>query len=113
MTFTTTKYESDKALVHPIRIKTSRLAASGTPPEGAQTSDIIVKISKGNNEFGIRPRGVRCFRLIGTAPNQFKKYTFVPVLTLDSFASATYSVGAQLTIDGVEWTVGGKRPEDY
>lgn len=113
MAFTTTKYESDDGIIHPIRIATDRVAAAGTAPTGAVSSNAYAKISKTNREFGIRPRGVRLVRTLGTAPLTFKRYSFVPVLTAEAFDTDAFDPGAQVTVDGVAWTVAGRVPEDF
>lgn len=89
-----------------------RFAAAGDEPAG-DALDAYVKSSKGNREFGIRPRGVKLYRTLGTSPNTFKKYSFLPVLTAADFGSDTYAPGATVTIDSVEWTVAARRDEDY
>lgn len=107
------KYESDNETIHGILLEPSRLAKAGTPPSGEIDSPIKVKISKSNKEFGLRPRGVRLSQTLGTAPNTFKKYAFLPVLTVTAFNSSTFALGATIEIDSVNWTVVAKVPEDY
>lgn len=113
MAFTTTKYEADNGDIHPIRIDSTRIAAAGTAPTEAQTSSVFAKISKTNREFGLRPRGLRLVRTVGTAPDTFKKYTFLPILTEAAFGGTGSSVGSEITIDTVVWTVAAKVPEDF
>lgn len=113
MAFTTTKYESDDGIIHPIRIDSERVAAAGTAPTGAISSNAYAKISKTNREFGIRPRGVRLVRTLGTAPLTFKRYSFIPVLTSTAFDTDAYDPGATLTVDGVQWTIAGRVQEDF
>lgn len=110
---TRTKYEADSGDIHPIIMTADYAAAAGTAPAGAVTSDIKAKISKGNQEYGIRPRGVVLSRVIGTAPDTFTRSTFLAVLTPTAYNSATFANNAEVTIGGVAWTVTGKRPEDY
>ena len=110
---TTLKYQADSSEIHGLILDPNRAAQAGTEPTGDVSSNIKVKVSKGNKEYGIRPRGVRLARIVGTAPDTFRKYSFLPVLTATAFASATYAVGATITIDGVEWEVAAKVPEDY
>lgn len=106
------KYEcSDTTLIHPIVIDSTALAVL-TAPAGAVTSGISAQVSKGNSEHGLRPRGVNLSRLVGTAPNQFKKYKFLPVLTEAEYADTTFAIGATVTIASVAWTVDSKVPED-
>lgn len=113
MAFTNTKYESDDGVIHPIRLNSDRVAAAGTAPTGAVTSNAYAKISKSNREFGIRPRGVRLVRTLGTAPLTFKRYTFLPVLTGEAWDGAEFDPGAALTINGVQWTVAARVSEDF
>jgi len=112
MAFTTTKYESDNGLIYAIRLQDARASLAGTAPTGTVDANSTVKVSKSTREFGIRPRGVRLQRVLGTAPNTFKKTTFLPVLTPTAFAEATFDVGATITISTVAWTVLRKQEED-
>jgi len=110
---TRTKYESNDAEIYSIKLTPAFAEKAGTAPTGAVTSPIKVKVSKGNREYGIRPRGVTLARTVGTDPDTFVKTTFLPVLTLSAFSSATFALDAKITIDGTEWTVVSKRGEDY
>lgn len=110
---TRTKYESDDSEVYAILMSPDYAAKAGTAPTGAVTSPIKVKISKGNREYGLRPRGVTLARTIGTAPDTFTKTTFLPVLTQSAFSSAAFALDAKISIGSIEWTVVGKRGEDY
>lgn len=111
--FTDTKYESDSGDIHGIRLSPERAAVAGAPPAGDVSSPIKALVSKTNRSFGIRPRGVVLSRVIGTAPDTFKKYSFLPVLTPAAFVTATFAIGATITIDGTEWTIASKQSEDY
>lgn len=108
-----TKYEDEFAQIHAFKLTATYAAVAGTPPTGAVNNSILPKISKSNREYGLRPRGVRLSRTVGTAPNTFKKYTFLPILTVAGSVEAGFAIGAEITIDGVAWTVTGKVPEDY
>lgn len=110
---TRTRYESNDGEVHAIMLSPDYAAKAGAAPTGAVTSPIKVKVSKGSREYGIRPRGVTLARTIGTAPDTFTKTTFLPVLTETAFASATFALDAKISIGSTEWTVVGKRGEDY
>lgn len=110
MAFKVTKYESDAGDIHPIRINTTTESAAGTPPSGDVDNDIRVKITKTNREYGLRPRYVVVARTVGTAPNQFKRYRKIPMLTQtawDDFA-VPISLG---TVTYDELT--SKEPEDF
>lgn len=108
----TTKYEDEDGGIHPIRLDTTRTGVAGTPPSGAVDSSISAKVSKSSRSYGLRPRGVRLSRILGTAPNQFKRYTFLPVLTPTALAGAGFATGSTITIDGTAWTVAKKVAED-
>lgn len=110
---TDTKYEADSGTIHRILLTPDYAAAAGTPPTGAVNSDIRPKVSKTNGEFGIRPRGVNLSRTVGTAPDTFKKYAFLPVLAATVFVGTAFAPGATVTIGGVDWIVVTREPEDY
>ena len=110
---TDTKYEGNDAQIYKISLTPDYAAAAGTAPTGTITSNIRPKITKGDREFGVRPRGVRLVRTIGTAPDTFKKYAFLPVLTASEWASATYAPGVTVTIGTIDYTVASRINEDY
>jgi hypothetical protein len=107
-----TKYEDDDLTVHRIVLSSAYSAVAGTAPTGAVTAKGTVKVTKSSREYGVRPRGVRLSRVIGTAPDQFKKYTFLPVLTVTGFAGSGFSPGSTITIGSTAWTVAKKIGED-
>lgn len=107
-----TKYEADDGDIKPIRLDAQTIAVAGAPPAGATTDNDYVKVSKGNREFGMRPRGVRLSRNVGTAELPNMRYKFLPVLTQTAFNSGGYAVGQQLGIGGVDWEIIAKVPED-
>ena len=108
-----TKYESDQGTIHRFLLTPNYAAAAGTPPTGAVDSDIRPKVSKANNEFGIRPRGVRLSRIIGTAPDTCRKYAFLSVLTAIEWNSTAFNPGASVTIGTDTYTIVVRVPEDY
>lgn len=110
---TFTKYEADSGLIHRIGLFPDRAAAAGAAPQGSISSDIKVKISKSKGEYGIRPRGVSISRIVGTAPDQFRRTSFLPVLTEASFDSDVFAPGATIAIDGTNWTVSARVAEDF
>ena len=113
MAFTNTRYEADNGDIHPIRIDSTRVAAAGAAPTGAITSSVKVKISKTGREYGIRPRGLRLTRTLGTAPDTFKRSTFLPILSEAVFNAQATGDDQTKEIGGVTWTVAGKVPEDF
>lgn len=110
---TTTKYEADSGLIHALILDPARFAQAGAPPTANIDSNIKAKVSKSNREFGIRPRGVRLARIVGVAPDTFRKYAFLPVLTPTAYNGTGFTVGSTVTIDGTAWEVVAKVPEDY
>lgn len=109
----TVKYEGDDSQVYNLKLTTDYAAAAGTEPVGGVTSDIKPKISKTNREHGIRPRAVRLVRTVGTAPDTFKKYAFLPVLTSVEWNSGAFSPGAAINIGTTAYTVSSRIAEDY
>ena len=107
------KYEDDNGTIYSLRMSPDFAAQAGTEPTGGVSTDVKPKISKTNREHGIRPRGVRLGRTIGTAPDTFTRYTFLPVLTQTEFNSAAYAIGATITIGTTAWEVVSKQGEDF
>ena len=106
-------YESNSGEKHPIRLSPDYFAAAGAPPAEPATSDINVKVSKTNKEFGIRPRRVRLARIVGTGDESFRKYATLAVLTPTAFASDAFAKGATITIGDNDYEIVAKQEEDY
>lgn len=106
------KYEADDGDIKPIRLSSETIAAAGAQPAGATTDPDYVKVSKGNREFGMRPRGVRLSRNIGTDEIPNMRYKFLPILTPAAFDTAAFAVGAEIAIGGNTWEVVAKVAED-
>ena len=107
------KYEADNGQIHLLTLDADRLAEAGAPPTGTSNSSIRAKISKTNREYGIRPRGVRLARTVGTAPDTFTKYSFLPVLTPAAFNGTGFTLGGTVTIGGTAWEIIARVTEDY
>lgn len=107
------KYEDQFGAIYNLKLSAISAAAAGTEPTGGVSTDVSPKITKSEREFGIRPRGVRVSKIFGTAPDEFRKYKFIPILTQAEWLSAAYSKGAIVVIDGENWTVTSKVAEDY
>lgn len=108
-----TKYEGNNGTIYAIRMSPDYAAKAGTAPTGAVSSPIAAKISKGNKQFGIRPRGVGLARTVGTAPDTFTKNSFLPVLTKAEIDTPAFAPGATIVIGANTWTVVSQIPEDY
>ena len=109
----TYKYEADDGTIHPLRLNADTAAAAGTEPAGGINSNIKAKVSKGNGEFGVRPRRVGVSRVIGTAPNDYRVYKTIPVYTLSDYTSPAFTIGASITIAGQVWVIISKQGEDF
>lgn len=107
------KYEADDGKIYPIRLNADTLAAAGAEPAGGVTENVRVKVSKTNREFGIAPRKVILSRTAGAAPDNFRVYASLPVLTAAAFNSPAFTVGASITLGGEVYVIIGKRGEDY
>lgn len=111
--FTRTKYEADNGDIYSIRLSPSRASQAGTAPSGAVTSGIKAQVSKGNREFGIRPRGVTLARTIAAGDDIFTRYSFLPVLSLTEYNSAAYALETELEVGDYTWTIVARKPEDF
>jgi hypothetical protein len=99
------KYETNLTEVRPIKLSPAHLAVAGTPPSGAVDNPEGVKVTRNKRAIGLRPRGVRLARQVGTVPNQGNRYAFLPVLTNSAWSQPEFAVGATITIGGNQWTV--------
>jgi len=79
-------------------------------------SNIRVKISKSNREFGLRPRFVGLTRVqtAGSGEDELTvtRRASLPILTADVFDSDKFAIGATVTVATVVWTIASKNPED-
>lgn len=88
--FVSARYAANNGDVHPIRVQPETLSlnigAANSSATGEITNRIRAKISKGNREIGIRPRGV-VVRFTATVPDGYKAdQTYrVPILTRSVF----------------------------
>jgi hypothetical protein len=113
MAFANYRYETDNGSVVLLRVDEELDGLMGTPPEGAVTLNVhgIVNGNRGK-EFGIHPRGVRLYRSRGTAPDVFKSYKFLPVLTREDLDGGGFDIDETITISSVVWTISDQISED-
>lgn len=109
MAFETLKYEANSGDIHPIRVNSAYVTAIGAEPAGAISNDLNARTRKGSREFGLRARGHRFYRVVGTGQDTFRRYAFVPKLT-EATWSATPS--SSVTFAGHSWTFLGRVEED-
>lgn len=107
-----TFYEAKNGAIHNMLLKAATEAVAGTEPSGPATSAIRATVSKTNREAGLRARGIRIARLVGTAPDQFYKYAFIPLRSKADEADVTYNPGNPFTYNGSTWTIVAFQPED-
>jgi len=108
-----TKYEANDGEVHSMTMSAARIAVAGSIPEGAVTSNIKATVSKTNREHGIRPRRVSLARAVGEEDDPVNKYNTLPVLTVESWGTEAFQLGAAITYGGNTWTVVARNEEDY
>lgn len=114
--FDKTKYEADNGDIHPIRVQpeTVALAKGGTTnaaPTGTITTDAIrAKVSRGNREYGLRPRYITVV-YDTTAPTGYKVGTYIRVPILKSTTFSAISQDDTVTYLGTSARVAGKFPE--
>lgn len=107
------KYESDDGPIFRLRADASYGELIGEQPTDAPTSPALVKLSKTNREFGLRPRylGLSRTATSGTVSRTYNKR--LPILTLAEWTNAGNALGDVISIDGVDWTVTSRVNEDY
>jgi len=111
------KYEADSGSIHRIRLgKFNAAVTSNTEPTAVVNSNIRVKISKSNREFGLRPRTIGLTRVVTAGSGETEltvtKRASLPVLTPAVYVSTTFAIGQTITINAVVWTIASKNPED-
>ena len=111
--FSTVKYEDRNGEIHRIKVATNRVASCGPEPTGDVSTEILAKSSKTDREHGIRPRCLNLRRVVGTAPDDFFKYSKLPILTPAFFTTPGLEVGLTISVNGITWTIIGKVDEDY
>lgn len=102
-------YTSDDGDRKPIRLSAAT-ATAGSFTQGATDDADFVKVSKGNREFGQRPRMLSLSRNLGTDAEPNFRYKRLPMATVAAFTAA--SVGDTITVDGTVWNIIGKIAED-
>jgi hypothetical protein len=103
--FVVAAYEADNGEIHPIRISPETLAAQPTQPTGTPTitNRLRVKVSRSGKEYGVKPRGLNLARRLGTSPNFFNKYKFLPILLPQDYEGVVDD--ATITVNGVVWAI--------
>ena len=107
----TAKYETDGGSIFNVRFEFTDETddISGTPPTGALTENVQLRVTKNRKEVGIRPRVAQLYRTVGTEGTVTnclvqagKMYKYVPILTRAHADGLT--PGTKFTIRGTEYT---------
>lgn len=100
-----TKYQDDSGSIHPIYMSLAKITASSVAPTGDINAKGRAIIGGSRKKAGLHARGVRIKRTLGTAPLQFQRYAFIPVLTAAALATPAYQEGSDIDYNGQTWTV--------
>lgn len=107
------KYQTDAGTIVRIRISDQGLAAlANAEPAGAVTDSKIFAFARNpgsRRKKELNARGVVLGRLVGVAPNQFTRRTFLPILTPARLTAI--ALDATVTLNGQEYTVRDKIDE--
>ena len=105
------KYQANNGDIHPIRLNQETLNSAGPQPAGAITSSLSADVRKGKREYGLGPRGVMISQTLGTTPDTFKRYAFLPVLSEASYDAGNFVIGGTVSYKDNAWTVESLVPE--
>lgn len=108
-----TKYEDRTGTIHFLSLTPEFAAVAGTEPAGDIDSPIKAQVSKTNREHGLRPRRLVLTREVGSAPDNFYKYTYLPLRSIADESNSAYNDGQTITIGSTVWTIVGLQGEDY
>lgn len=107
------KYQTDAGTIGRIRISTDSAAVAGnTEPAGAVDDENVFAFASNpgsRRKKQLNARGIVLTRTVGTAPNTFKRRTFVPILTKAGLDGIT--IDTAVTVGGVAYTVASKIQE--
>lgn len=113
--FTISKYETDDAVVHPIRVQPETIAAEfgateNAAPAGAVTDNQRVKVTKGVREYGI---GARTATLTfgDTPPTGYRPYSYITIPVLKKSVWDAITDGSAATYLETSATVAYKTAE--
>lgn len=107
-------YTADNAETYPLRADQFTAGAQTTAALPVSAVNVATqtehaKISLGRRMFGLKPRYLRLKRQGGVTPDIKKYYTNLAVLSPADFG--TFSVGDAIALDGTNWNVFTKVPE--
>lgn len=114
--FTKTKYEADNDDIHPIRVQPETVAfTSGGTANAAPAGNITVgalraKVSRGNREYGLRPRFVTIV-YDETAPEGYDTGTYLRVPILKKALFDAIAIDGTVTYLSTSARVAGKFAE--
>lgn len=106
MAFSTFAYPAEDGQVYKLKMEADTAAAGGFASQSGFTTNVYAKISKGNAEHGLRPRGVRLSRVATATVSKF-----LPAVS-NAIVEALVEAG-NVTIGGEAWVVTSAQAEDY
>jgi hypothetical protein len=113
MAFQRSKYSTDEGTVVNIRVSSETLGATGQAVPAGAVDDANLWAFASNpgsrRKKALNARGVVLGRTVGTAPNQFVRRTFLPILTKAALDAIT--IDSAVTLNGVAYTVQSKVQE--
>lgn len=115
--FTQTFYEALSGDIHVVKVQPETLAASfsgiaNDAPAGPATSNFWAKISKGNTEYGLRPRAVRFRWDAGQTPAGYQEGQTQIIHVMQNNVFNGITVNSVATYLGGTGTITGKLPEN-
>ena len=111
MAFETIGYQANDGEIYKLKIDSSAVTAAGGSA-GSPTSQVFVKNSKGNREYGIRPRQIILADIeFTTGGRKASVYRYLPVTTEAAWNG--FDEDGSVSINGTTYSVVGKRDEDY
>lgn len=109
MAFQNNPYESDQGITMLYRCSDEEAAAVAAAA-GPVDVEAHAYSSGGRKRFGIHTRGVNLSRVVGSAPNTFKKTSFLAIPTVAEYDGL--STTDTVSVGGVTWNVSSKQRED-
>lgn len=104
MAFVNAKYESTTLSgICLCRLSDGEFGVTGAEPAAAVDRSVKAYASGSRRRHGIHTRGIVVSKVFGTAPDTFKRYKFLTVLTTAAWAA--YNVGDIVTIGTEAWNV--------
>lgn len=77
-----------------------------TEPEGDLDTNIPIRVVNRRRSYGVSCRFITLVRLIGTAPNQSRRYVKIPIFMDDNYNAIISAVNPAITYNAITtWTL--------